>query len=325
MTVPHTHHGGRLSDACARFGGEPAVWLDLSTGINPAAWTPPTTIEVNWRALPDPSALAALESTAAAYFGVDPALCLAVPGSEAGLRALGQILQLPGVQEPLCYSTHVQAFSRTPDAAEPYVRVLGNPNNPDGALVSREALLEALRRQEATCGWLLVDEAFADCASGWSVANEVTEERRLIVTRSFGKFFGLAGVRLGFVLAPSHLIARLRHLQGEWPVCAAALSFGTAAYADAAWIADTRAELFLAAKRLDAVLKRHGLPPRGECPLFRLVHARSAYQLFEVLARQHILTRPFAGQPHLLRFGLPADAAALARLDSALALAGVDG
>ena len=324
MTNPHTHHGGRLSDARARFGGEPGDWLDLSTGINPNSWAPPSALEIDWRALPDPSALAELERMAAAYFGADPDLCLAVPGSEAGLRALGEILKLPGRPLPLCYSTHVQAFSGLARANGVSVQVIGNPNNPDGALMSRAALLEALDRQQASGGWLLVDEAFVDCMPEWSVASEVAENRRLIVTRSFGKFFGLAGVRLGFVLAPSRLLARLRQLQGEWPICAAGLSFGTA-YADTAWIERTRIELPLAAQRLDAVLARHGMTARGECPLFRLVDTPSAHELFEILAHQHILTRPFAGHPHLVRFGLPGDAAQLARLDEALATARMNG
>lgn len=319
MNGPHTTHGGRLGDARARFGGEAGDWLDLSTGINPNGWTPPDRAAPDWRALPDPGELARLERTAAACFGAEPALCAAVPGSEAGLRALGRLLGLPGLHLPLCYGTYAQAFA-TPGTTGrvPSALVVGNPNNPDGAITRREALLAALARQEQSGGWLVVDEAFMDCAPEWSVAGEVADGRRLIVTRSFGKFFGLAGVRLGFVLAPSTVLAELRHLQGEWPVCAAALSFGTAAYADAPWIARTRAGLALAAAHLDDVLMRHGLAPRGSCPLFRLTETTAAHKLFAELARRHILTRPFADHPKLLRFGLPADGRALARLDAAL-------
>lgn len=326
MNGAHTVHGGRLGDARASFGGEAGDWLDLSTGINPNAWTPPEGVAPAWRALPDPRELARLERTAAAYFGGDPALCAAVPGSEAGLRALGRLLGLPGVHPPLCYGTYAQAFAAPRTAGRvPSVLVVGNPNNPDGAIMPREALLAALARQEHSGGWLVVDEAFADCAPEWSVAGEVADNRRLIVTRSFGKFFGLAGVRLGFVLAPAALLAELRQLQGEWPVCAAALSFGTAAYADAPWIVRTRAALARSATHLDDVLTRHGLAPRGHCPLFRLAETDAAHDLFAALARRHILTRPFADRPRLLRFGLPGDAAALARLDAALAEARTHG
>ncbi|MFS0850003.1 aminotransferase class I/II-fold pyridoxal phosphate-dependent enzyme [Novosphingobium panipatense] len=314
-----------MSDACARFGGERADWLDLSTGINPRPWTPPEAMAIDWHALPDPAGLAHLERIAAATFDVDPRLCMAVPGSEAGLRALSSVLRLSGVHQPLCYGTHAEAFPSSPGSSEASVRIVGNPNNPDGAITAREALLDALDRQEALGGWLLVDEAFADCSPQWSIADQVAEDRRLIVTRSFGKFFGLAGVRLGFVLAPPYLLRQLRRVHGEWPVCSAALAFGAAAYGDAAWIAATRAELPKRASQLDTVLQRHGLRPQGACPLFRLVTSNDAQSLFEALARQHILTRPFAKHPRLLRFGLPANDTALQRFDAALARAGIDG
>lgn len=319
-----THHGGRLGDARACFGGDASDWLDLSTGINPNAWSPPADMTVDWRALPDPGDLAELERIAAAYFGVEPTHCLAVPGSEAALRALGDMLQLPGRHLPLCYSTHIDAFAQArpmslQDGPEPSVMVLGNPNNPDGATTPHEAVRAALAKQESGEGWLLVDEAFVDCAPHASVAAWVAHNRHLIVTRSFGKFFGLAGVRLGFVIAPATVLARLRERQGEWPVCSAALAFGCAAYADHAWIEGTRRDLAASALRLDTILRRHGLEPRGACPLFRLVETPSAPQLFAGLACAHILTRAFADHPRLLRFGLPGDDTALARLDAQLA------
>lgn len=318
-----THHGGRMGDARARFGGEAADWLDLSTGINPSPWAALADLTVDWRALPDPGDLAELERIAAAYFGVDPAHCLAVPGSETALRGLGQLLQLPGRHSPLCYSTHVSAFAparpvNEHDDAEPSVLVLANPNNPDGVTMPREALMAALTRQESSGGWLLVDEAFADCEPRASVAAQVSDERRLIVTRSFGKFFGLAGVRLGFVIAPASVLARLRERQGEWPVCSAALAFGSKAYGDSVWIEAMRRDLAASALRLDTVLRSHDLEPRGDCPLFRLVETPLAQRLFSDLAGAHILTRAFADHPQLLRFGLPGDDAAFARLDAQL-------
>lgn len=325
MSDAFTHHGGRMTDARQRFGGQPADWLDSSTGVNPRPWRPGPEMQPDWRALPDPAALADLERAAAAYFGVDPRYCAAVPGSEAGLRALAQLLNLPGRHAPLCYGTHIHAFAEIVDTgAGASVLVQANPNNPDGVLLTRNSILARLERQERNGGWLIVDEAFVDCTPEWSVASLVAEDRRLIVTRSFGKFFGLAGLRLGFVLAPLSLLARLRRLVGEWPVCAAALDFGRAAYADTAWIDQTRAQLPRAAAALDKVLRRHGLAAHGHCPLFRLVETPSAQRLFETLARRHILTRPFADHPRLLRFGLPAGDGA-ARLDRALAAALDDG
>jgi cobalamin biosynthetic protein CobC len=320
VTADLTHHGGRMSDARAQFGGAPDDWLDLSTGINPRPWPGAADSLIDWRSLPDPAELAALERIAATYFGADPTLCLAVPGSEIALRAIAKILHLPGRHLPLCYSTHRGAFTGLDNAHESRsVHVVGNPNNPDGAILSRSELLDILRQQERDDGWLIVDEAFADVTPDCSVADLVADDRRLVVTRSFGKFFGLAGVRLGFVLAPSSLLSPLRKLQGEWPANAAALSFGARAYADAAWIGATRTHLHSAAAQVDDVLRGHGLVPQGDCPLFRLVETADAPMLFTALARRWILTRPFADHPRLLRFGLPGSAAALERLDRELA------
>lgn len=313
-------HGGRLDEACARFGGDPGDWLDLSTGINPCPWPGAETIRPDWRALPDARALRRLEESAAAHFGTDPALCCAVPGSEAGLRALARILGLPARHVPLTYGTYAKAFASPPQGhTGPTALIVTNPNNPDGRLYPPGHLVSALGRQQHGGGWLIADEAFADCHPDTSVAGLVANGRNLAVTRSFGKFFGLAGVRLGFVLAPEPLLAELRRLQGDWPVCSAALAFGTEAYADPGWIAATRAGLPERAAKLDTVLTRHGLRTTGACPLFRLADTGAAADLFASLARAQILTRPFADHPRLLRFGLPADDAQLARLDAALA------
>lgn len=326
MSAGFSIHGGRLAEACEYFGGAPEDWLDLSTGINPVAWPGGATATIDWSALPDPADLARLERQAARYFGVDPALCRAVPGSETGLRLIARIIGLPGLHLPLTYSTHADAFEPADPVAStdrlpagPSVLVIANPNNPDGRMRTQESLLALLERQEAENGWLIVDEAFADCRPEWSIAARVTDGRRLIVLRSFGKFFGLAGVRLGFVIAPVDLLGDLRRLAGEWPVGSAAPAFGIPAYADDEWIAAARRDLPEQASRLDAVLGRHGLAARGDCPLFRLVEATDAPALFAKLAQRQILTRPFANHPRLLRFGLPRDGAVLSRLDDALA------
>ncbi|HKR93498.1 MAG TPA: aminotransferase class I/II-fold pyridoxal phosphate-dependent enzyme [Novosphingobium sp.] len=331
MTGAFHVHGGRLTEACAVFGGAAQDWLDLSTGINPAPWHN-ARLSIDWAPLPDPEALTRLERQAARHFSVDPHLCCAVPGSEVGLRLLAHLLGLPGRHAPLSYSTHADAFERaapiTPyrnGSREASVLVIANPNNPDGRVTPRKALLSMLARQEANGGWLVVDEAFADCRPDWSISSQVTEARRLIVLRSFGKFFGLAGVRLGFVIGTTDVVNRTRQLLGEWPIHAAALTLGTAAYTDRDWIAATRRELPIRAARLDAVLIRHGLDPQGDCPLFRLAHTSDALRLFALLARRHILTRPFAAHPHLLRFGLPPDDESLARLDAALSSGLADG
>lgn len=325
MTTQFTHHGGRLAHACALFGGSREDWLDLSTGINPNAWMPPPKLTVDWKRLPDPEELAALEAQAAQHFGCAPDLCAAVPGSETALRLLARILNLPGLHTVPCYGTYRAAFERTQSFAtsdvlppRPTVMTIGNPNNPDGVTPSHASLITILEHQEQHDGWLIVDEAFADCDPATSTVPFVSDSRSLIVLRSFGKFFGLAGIRIGFVIGPRGLLDRIRHLLGDWPLHAAALSIGTAAYADKAWIMQTRRDLAENCALLDAMLSHHGIEGRGDCPLFRLVETSGADILFERLARQFILTRPFSQFPRLLRIGVPGTQPALDRLARAL-------
>jgi cobalamin biosynthetic protein CobC len=188
--------------------------------------------------------------------------------------------------------------------------VVVNPNNPDGRITSREVLLAAARER-----WTIADEAFVETTPETSVAAAALG--RLIVLRSFGKFFGLAGVRLGFVIADPELIARLRERLGDWPVGADALAAGLAAYADGGWIVRTRARLARDAARLQGVLAAAGLRPAGGTDLFRLVEAPDAAGVFRRLAAAGVLCRLF-DHPHRLRFGLPGRAQDFRRLAAAL-------
>ena len=322
MSEPWTWHGGGLAAAQRHFGG--GDWIDLSTGINPHPWPGAARMAFDWQRLPEPEGLAALERIAASHFGVDPRHVCAVPGSELGLRLVGALIGGPAQHVTPGYRTHgamiagsvVTVFDAARDGGG--TLILANPNNPDGRVIDRDAM-QTLLRGRGSDGWLLVDEAFADADPAVSMASLVSDEQRLIVFRSFGKFFGLAGGRLGFVLGPQVIIAALRERLGSWPLSAAAIAIGTAAYADDAWIDATRERLPDASAALDAVLIRRGYQPIGACPLFRLIEVDDARGLFEQLARRAILTRPFADQPRWLRIGLPADADALARLDAALA------
>lgn len=325
-----TFHGGRLAEAMAHFGAGDDQWIDLSTGINPHGWPGASHVAVDWRALPDAGALADLEAAAAAFFGADPAHVCAVPGTEIALRMLGDIVPGPAIHAWPSYRTHgdMIAGSLAVSLAD-QVReqastiILANPNNPDGRITPPATLLGWLEARSGKgiggAGWLVVDEAFADATPEISIAGEVDDARRLIVFRSFGKFFGLAGVRLGFVLGPREVIAQYRRRLGSWPLSAAALAIGTAAYADVGWISGMRTGLVEQAAALDAVLARHGFRVIGDCPLFRLIEVDDAAALFERLARASILTRPFDYNPRWLRLGLPSSEEGLHRLDKALA------
>lgn len=318
-----TFHGGRVSEAHRTYPRAPGPWLDLSTGINPHAWPGAAGVEVDWRALPDADALAELEQAAANYFGASPERICALPGTEIGLRLLDNL----GLPEPFLhvspgYRTHAEAFAGSTaidrgmlaEAGQAGGTVLlANPNNPDGHVFAAKELLGIA---SGSNGWLVVDEAFADASPAVSLIPYLDPAARVLVLRSFGKFFGLAGVRLGFAVGPEPLIAALRRKLGSWPVSSAAIQIGIGAYHDAAWIAETRDRLVTDAAALDAVLVRHGFEPKGGCPLFRLIDAGG---WFDRLARRGILTRPFDYAPSWLRLGLPGSDSALARLDRALA------
>jgi len=325
MSGTFTWHGGRLAAARAQFGDGPHPWLDLSTGINPIAWPGAAMIAPDWGSLPDPEDLRALEQAAALHFGADPANVCAVPGSELGLRLLGALFDLPARHLTPSYRTHAEIFPDSRAVPAPKgplpqatMLVLANPNNPDGRVLSPETLRRWLVWQEEAGGWLVVDEAFADGAPPISMAPHVANDRCLIVMRSFGKFFGLAGVRLGFLIGPRSVIVRLRRLLGDWPLSAAAIAIGRAAYGDGAWIAAAREALACRAGALDALLRNHGLAAAGDCPLFRLIEHDDAHGIFTLLARQQVLTRPFDDHPRWLRFGLPAGPEELERIDRAL-------
>lgn len=197
---------------------------------------------------------------------------------------------------------------------------LVNPNNPDGALISREHLLRLHDVIASRDDHLVVDEAFADAEPVCSVAAFAGTARypQLIVLRSFGKFYGLAGVRLGFVIGASPVIARFRELLGDWPVSADAIAAGLAAYADDPWATHTRERLLHAARRLDDVLIRSGFAIVGGTSLFRLARHDDARNRFENLLRAGVLARPFDHDPTLLRFGLPHEPSAWQRLADAL-------
>lgn len=321
-----TFHGGRVEAAARLFPDAPRPWLDLSTGINPHRWLVAGSSAIDQGPLPSLEALATLERAAALSFGNPNLPIAALPGSEIGLRLLPTI----GLPRPVRvvehgYRTHAEAWGAA-DLIEPVsifeiddgTLILANPNNPDGRLIPPEALVDLGRRMAEKGGMLILDEAFSDALHGASVVPLLRENDRIMVLRSFGKMFGLAGVRLGFAIGASEPVARIAATLGSWPVSATALALGTAAYRDLCWQTETRDRLAEDAAARDALLRRHGLTPRGACPLFTLVETRDAQAVFDRLGRAGILVRPFEGRPHLLRFGLPIGASSLERLGNAL-------
>lgn len=328
-------HGGDLAWAEARFGRPAEPWLDLSTGINPWPYPVPDLPPAAWTRLPNARELAELRATAARYYDAPGAECVvAAPGSQALIQIIPR-LRPPGRVAVLgpTYGEHAACWAAaghrvaTVDAVGPSenwdVVVVTNPNNPDGAVRDPAWLLDLAGGLAASGGWLVVDEAFADVVPTVSLAAR-TRLPGIIVLRSFGKFFGLPGLRLGFALAASELAGRIAAALGPWAVSVPAIEVGARALDDAAWIADTSDRLAVAARRLDDALGDVGLRVAGGTALFRLVEHASAGALFQALGEHGILVRHFPDRPDRLRFGLPADDAAFARLADALAATRAD-
>lgn len=312
-----TRHGGGLMRAAAAYPDAPRPLLDLSTGINPEPWRGPRAAEAELNRLPDPGALVALETAAALAFGAAPERTAATAGAETAIRLLPLLLGVRSVEiVGPTYGAHAEAWRAAGVAtrliafdqaatSQAGVLVIVNPNNPDGRLTRRADLIAMARERSAAGRWLVVDESFIECAPDDSVSD--LAEPGLIVLRSFGKFYGLAGVRLGFMLAAPDLISRLRALLGDWPVGADALTMGRGAYADAAWRARTEATLSERAARLDEQLTQAGFDIVGGTSLFRMTRTPHAARWFQHLCRAGILTRPFDHTPDALRFGVPTE------------------
>ena len=318
-------HGGDLGAGLARFGGRAEDWIDLSTGINrqPYPLPPPTLGAL--RDLPRDEDVQACAAAAKAAWGApDGVACLPLAGAQAairlvpGLRPPGRV----GVLSPT-YNEHAAAFASAgwtvtqvgtpPELTGFDAAVVVNPNNPDGRRWSpRETL--ALTEHN---GLAIIDESFADVAPDVS-ACPLLGRPGVVVLRSFGKFWGLAGLRLGFALGAEAEIAALRAAAGPWPVSGPALAAGRIALADWAWAEATRARLASDARRLDRMAAAAGWRLEGGTDLFRLYDTPDAIQARDGLARAHVWTRIFPWSPSLIRLGLPGSADEWRRLEAAM-------
>ena len=325
-------HGGDLAEAARLFGEPPAGWLDLSTGINPrpypiSALLP--SLAANLARFPGQQAMNALLAAARnAYKVPDDVGILAAPGTEILIRLLPYLVGGDATILRTSYASYAEAWRaagrplRACDdmdrisAQSPAMCIVVNPNNPDGRVVPPATILEALKTGAARS--FVVDEAYADAEPNASLVPGLRPNDPVIVLRSFGKFFGLPGLRLGFAIGPPALLDGIAARLGDWPASAAATTIGTAALGDAAWRSDTRHWIGNRAAILDSVLRRGGLKVIGGTRLFRLALAPDAADVHETLARAGIWTRVFSDWPDVIRFGLPGDDTAATRLMEAL-------
>lgn len=324
------YHGGNLAAARLLFPGAPEPWLDLSTGINPVPYPLPALDLADWARLPEPGAVRRLEQVAAARYGAPAdAQVVAAPGTQALIQLLPR-LHGAGTVGILGFTygeydrvwRQAGVAPRRVDTVEALqacdIAVLVNPNNPDGRLVPPDRLAALARHQAGKGGLLVVDEAFMDVLPAGGSLVPCLPAKAALVLRSFGKTYGLAGVRLGFAVTNAALAARLRALLGPWALSGPAIRIGSLALADGAWLSRTVEWLAAEATTLDSILQRHGLDLVGGTPLFRLVAHPQAAALFRHLGSQGVLLRQFSAHPEWLRCGLPADIAAEDRLAMAL-------
>ncbi|NYH07270.1 threonine-phosphate decarboxylase CobD [Pseudomonas moraviensis] len=319
-------HGGRLRRAALEYGIAEEDWLDLSTGLAPWPFPVPEIPLRAWARLPENDD--GLEQAACDYYGASQVLPVA--GSQMAIQLLPRLRRAGkvGVLSP-CYAEHAEAWRRSGyivrevleqevdfflDSLD--VLVVVNPNNPTGLNLTPARLLDWHARLAQRGGWLVVDEAFMDNTPQLSLAPHA-HQVGLIVLRSFGKFFGLAGVRLGFVLAERKLLRLLAEQVGPWAVSGPTRVLGQACLRDTEGHTRQRMRSDEASERLAALLERHGFKPQGGCALFQWLITEQAATLHEFMARRGILLRLFTHNSSL-RFGLPADAADEARLEQAL-------
>ncbi len=311
-TSPHRaiEHGGEP-------GGPGGDWLDLSTGINQMPYPFEAPAPESWTRLPLRADTEALLAAAVSYYQAPgPEFLTAAPGSQALIQLLPRLFEPSKVQiVGPTYGEHAVCWGRAGhtvieiaslEEADPaHLVIVVNPNNPDGRCCDRTMLAEAARRHSQVGSWLVVDEAFGDLVPEASAA-PLVRDGNVIVLKSFGKFFGLAGLRLGFAVAPGTLSETLRAEFGPWAVSGPALAIAAHALLDETWCQDTRARLAGDAARLDGALAGAGFEVVGGTDLYRLISSDKAQRLYDHLRASKIHVRRFSDHPNWLRFGLPA-------------------
>lgn len=295
-------HGGGVDAAIQRFGGLRRDWIDLSTGINPVCYPIGEISAAAWATLPDEAAQAHILEVARQFWQVPQgAAILCVPGASAAIAMIPRATTARDVHIATpTYNEHAAAFAAAgwQEAVQPTcsaAQVIVHPNNPDGRLFTASDLHAPLR---------IIDESFCDVAPDRTLMAQTTVPGTLLL-KSFGKFWGLAGLRLGFVIGDPALIAKLAEMLGPWPVAGPALEIGARALVDIEWATKTRERLAHDTTRLDTLLHGSGATPLGGTTLFRLYEVGDAGAWQHRLAKHHIWSRVFPYNPHWLRLGLP--------------------
>ncbi|NQX79386.1 MAG: threonine-phosphate decarboxylase [Hyphomicrobiaceae bacterium] len=323
-------HGGDLSQVSVAHNTIEQNWLDLSTGIAPVPYPLPTVPLSDWQRLPQDNSMEELIASARHAYKVPySASIIAAPGTQILIQLL-PILH-PDVQQVRIlgptYNEHAICWGRSvkntqtvvdlQDLRKADVRVITNPNNPDGRVVDLKILKELAEQSYRESQLMIVDEAFADITPEVSIVPHCGDSG-LIVLRSFGKFYGLAGLRLGFAIGAVDIIKRLGAAIGPWAISGPACYIAKQALYDDNWARKARLDYKKQATRLDTILIKYGIEIIGGTSLFRLGQFERAAHLHNALAKQGIWTRKFCQNPCWLRFGLPGHASNFIRFETAL-------
>ncbi|CCB65502.1 threonine-phosphate decarboxylase CobD [Hyphomicrobium sp. MC1] len=324
----HYRHGGDIDQARRNYPNAIEPWIDLSTGINPFAYPIPTLESDAWTRLPLKEEEFELRSASAFCYGApDVDAIVSAPGTQALIQIIPRLIEPTQVAiiGPT-YSEHARCWQRlghstmeieTLDEIESArVVVVVNPNNPTGRHYAPQQLLSLAEEMTHRRGLLIVDEAFADLL-GIEHSVVPLEPPSTIILRSFGKTYGLAGLRLGFAITQRKTAAQLREWLGPWAVSGPALAIGRQALKDSRWLADMRGRVKDARERLERLLVAAGCDVLGGTPLFLLASHPRAANVAHTLATNAIHVRQFSDQPTWLRFGIP-QGSAWRRIEAAL-------
>ena len=301
MKESFSKHGGKLDEAVLQFGGRKSEWMDLSTGINPRPYPFKKVGQMLWERLPDDNDFEDIYKAAHNFWNVPKSSVVLGASGVSSLIAIIPFLNplsTVSIQQPT-YSEYKLSFERVgykvlKTGGE--INVIVNPNNPDGKIQEANEILENHKRLT------IIDESFCDLYPENSLIN-LASQPGFIILKSFGKFWGLAGLRLGFAIGRPETVNPIKYALGPWQISGPALSIGCQALHDIKWAEKTRANLYESAIRLDKIMRRYKLI--GGTNLYRLYFVTDAKKLFRKLASNKVLIRNFDYNRNWVRIGLP--------------------
>ena len=315
-------HGGDIDLAIKKYGGEREDWIDLSTGINGASYPWQESINVELRNLPSNKILMQLEKAAArAYKIAECTETAAVSGAQQIINLLPLCLKSCNSVAILgpTYNEYEKAFKRsgtktktvseTSELSLSDIAIIVNPNNPTGKVIADETLAGLSKKVRI----LIIDESFKMFSS-----RRTLNFSNIIQINSLGKFFGLAGVRLGFVSGPSDFIKEVKEMLGPWPVSSLAAEIGIVALNDKVWISEMEKILVTESNALHEACNSRNWELVGRTFLFHTYATSSCLEVEKQFAAHGIWVRTFDYSETWVRLGIPTSENAWTRVKQAL-------